>query len=205
MTYRIRISSKYLPLHLLFKTAKTVSHMLYMLVVKTIMKMMSKNVWKKIHPKAVAKVVLKVVPKFVAEAVPKVKLKVMDLSAYRNDSEAEYWRKTIFVASTRTDGSYRNCALIFLCATRFYNRLFGRHYIALTMSSDEGGDTGANISLIGLYVFSGSIEKDGESIRFRFERPRGGANVERFPETRNDLQKLPRSLNLTDGDTGSIP
>ncbi|KAI8144137.1 hypothetical protein BJV82DRAFT_578182 [Fennellomyces sp. T-0311] len=45
-----------------------------------------------------------------------------------------------------TDGSYRSSALIFLCATRFYNRRFGRHYIVLTMSSDEGGDTGANPS-----------------------------------------------------------
>ncbi|KAI8145474.1 hypothetical protein BJV82DRAFT_577123 [Fennellomyces sp. T-0311] len=44
-----------------------------------------------------------------------------------------------------TDGSYRSSALIFLCATRFYNRRFGRHCIVLTMSSDEGGDTGANV------------------------------------------------------------
>ncbi|KAI8136804.1 hypothetical protein BJV82DRAFT_675608 [Fennellomyces sp. T-0311] len=64
------------------------------------------------------------------------------------------------------------------------------------MSSDEGAFF--YLDLPGRPIcFSGSIETDGESIQFHFECPRSGADAECFPETRNDLQKLPRNLNLT--------
>ncbi|KAI8141399.1 hypothetical protein BJV82DRAFT_658475 [Fennellomyces sp. T-0311] len=42
--------------------------------------------------------------------------------------------------------------------------------------------------------FSGSIETDGESIQFRFERPRGGANA---GKPKSMIRNFPRNLNLT--------
>ncbi|KAI8150410.1 hypothetical protein BJV82DRAFT_708109 [Fennellomyces sp. T-0311] len=64
------------------------------------------------------------------------------------------------------------------------------------MSSDEGGDTGSNISLVGLYVFL-DPSRQMANLYGSVSNAHAVVQTRRFPETRNDLQKFPRNLNLT--------